>query len=135
MRVFANQLCAVFCTESDFSSEMVREYGGNFYEKTSFFWDPLFVPSLLNLSFEDPQKPSMIFYRKDLAAKIMSRTHMLFLKLPKSPDARTHTQTSIFRRFPHNSPKGAINCSSSSRLCQQQLSVLSKVTLDFGVIS
>ena len=79
-----------------------------FKEKIRFFWDPLFVPFLLNLSFEDPQKSSMIFYRKDLTAKIMSRTHMLFLKLPKSPDRRTDRQTSIFRRFPHNSPKGAI---------------------------
>ena len=108
MRVFANQLCAVFCTESDFSSEMVREYGGNFYEKTSFFWDPLVVPFLLERIFEDPQKSSMIFYRKDLTAKIMLRTHMLFLKLQYFVHTRTHAQTSIFRRFPHNSPKGAI---------------------------
>ena len=62
-----------------------------FYEKTSFFWDPLFVPFLLNLSFEDPQKSSMIFYRKDLTAKIMSRTHMLFLKLQYF----VHTHTDI----------------------------------------
>ena len=48
----------------------------------------------------------MIFYRKDLTTKIMSRTHMLFLKLQYFTD--THTHTSIFRRFPHNSPKGAI---------------------------
>ena len=41
------------------------------------------------------QKSSMIFYRKDLTAKIMSRTHMLFLKLPKSPDGRTHAHTDI----------------------------------------
>ena len=34
---FANQLCDVFCTESDFSSEMVREYGGIFLRKTKFF--------------------------------------------------------------------------------------------------
>ena len=54
MRDFRNQLCTVFCTESDFSSEMVREYGGNFLKKLRFFWDPLFVPFLLNLSFEDP---------------------------------------------------------------------------------
>ena len=78
-----------------------------FYEKTCFFWDPLVVPFLLERIFEDPQKSSMIFYRKDLAAKIMSRTHMLFLKLPKIMHARTHAQTLIFRCFPHNSPKGA----------------------------
>ena len=60
-----------------------------FKEKIRFVWDPLFVPFLLNLSFEDPQKSSMIFYRKDLTAKIMSRTHMLFLKLPKIMHART----------------------------------------------
>ena len=61
----------------------------NFYEKTRFFWDPLVVPFGLKAIFEDPQKSSMIFYRKDLTAKIMSRTHRLFLKLPKYPD--THT--------------------------------------------
>ena len=66
-----------------------------FYEKTRFFWDPLFVPFLLNLSLEDPQKSSMIFYRKDLTAKIMLRTHMLFLKLPKIVHARTHGHTDI----------------------------------------
>ena len=65
------------------------------------------LPFGLKAIFEDPQKSSMIFYRKDLTAKIMLRTHMLFLKLPKIMHARTHTRTSIFRRFPHNSPKGA----------------------------
>ena len=78
-----------------------------FYEKTSFFWDPLVVPFLLERIFEDPQKSSMIFYRKDLTAKIMSRTHiMLFLKLQYFVHGRTDGRTSIFRRFPHNSPKG-----------------------------
>ena len=105
----ANQLCAVFCIESDFSSQMVRKFTITFYEKTCFFWDPLDVPLSVEHIFEDPQKSSMIFYRKDLTAKIMLRTHMLFLKLPKSPDAHTHGRTSIFRRFPHNSPKGAIS--------------------------
>ena len=47
-----------------------------FKENPRFFWDPLFVPFLLNLSFEDPLKSSMNFYRKDLTAKIMLRTHM-----------------------------------------------------------
>ena len=81
---------------------MVREYGGNFLRKKNlFFWDPLVVPFLLERIFEDPQKSSMIFYRKDLAAKIMLRTHMLFLKLPKSPDGRTHARTHIdFYTFP-----------------------------------
>ena len=74
---------------------MVREYGGNVLRKTTFFWDPLVVPFGLKAIFEDPQKSSMIFYRKDLTAKIMLRTHMLFLKLPKSPDARTHGRTDI----------------------------------------
>ena len=87
---------------------MVREYRGIFYQKTRFFWDPLVVPFLLERIFEDPQKSSMIFYRKDLTAKIMLRTHMLFLKLPKSPDTRTDTRTSIFRRFPHNKPFGQL---------------------------
>ena len=41
-RVFATQLCAVFCTESDFSSEMVREYRGNFLRKNMFFSGPTF---------------------------------------------------------------------------------------------
>ena len=63
----------------------------NFYEKTRFFWYPLVVPFGLKAIFEDPQKSSMIFYRKDLTAKITLRTHMLFLKLPKSSDTRTHT--------------------------------------------
>ena len=67
----------------------------NVYEKTRFFWDPLFVPFLLNLSFEDPQKSSMIFYRKDTEAKIMERTHILFLKLPFSTHGRTHERTDI----------------------------------------
>ena len=62
----------------------------NFYEKTRFFWDPLVVPFGLKAIFEDLQKSTMIFYRKDLTAKIMLRTHMLFLKLPKYPDGRTH---------------------------------------------
>ena len=52
-----------------------------FYEKLSFFRDPLVVPFGLKAIFEDPPKSSMIFYRKDLTAKIMLRTHMLFLKL------------------------------------------------------
>ena len=81
----------------------------NFYEKHVFFWDPLVVPFGLKAIFEDPLKSSMLFYRKDLTAKIMLRTHMLFLKLQYFVHARTHTQTSIFRRFPHNSPKGEIN--------------------------
>ena len=62
-----------------------------FYEKTCFLGDPLFVPFLLNLSYEVPQKSSMIFYRKDLPAKIMSRTHMLFLKLQYFVHGQTHT--------------------------------------------
>ena len=60
-----------------------------FFEKIRFLWDPLVFPFLLEHIFGDHQKSSMIFYRKDLTAKIMLRTHMLFLKLPKSPDART----------------------------------------------
>ena len=66
-----------------------------FKEKNIFFWDTLFVPFLLNLSFEDPQKSSMIFYRKDLTAKIMLRTHMLFLKLQYFVHERTHGRTDI----------------------------------------
>ena len=69
---------------------MVRKFTDNFLPKNMFFLGPTGVPFLLERIFEDPQKSSMIFYRKDLAAKIMSRTHMLFLKLPKYPDARTH---------------------------------------------
>ena len=79
-----------------------------FYGKTCFFWDPLFVHFLLNLSFEDPQKSNMIFYRKDLLAKIMLRTHMLFLKLQKSPD--THTDGHRFLDVSHTiAPKGQIS--------------------------
>ena len=67
-----------------------------FYEKTDFFWDPLVVPFLLERIFEDSQKWSMIFYRKDLTAKIMLRTHMLFLKLQYYVHAHTDIDFSTF---------------------------------------
>ena len=92
MRVFANRTrCDVFFFAQNqiFHLKWFANVEVIFYEKSSFFWDPLFVPFLLNLSFEDPPKSSMIFYRKDLTAKIMSRTHMLFLKLQYFGDART----------------------------------------------
>ena len=83
---------------------MVREYGGKFLrKKTRFFWDPLVVPFGLKAIFEDPQKSSMIFYRKDLTAKIMLRTHMLFLKLQYF----VHTHTHRFLDVSHTiAPKG-----------------------------
>ena len=108
MRVLRTNYVLVFAQNQILHLKWFANLLITFYEKTCFFWDPLVVPFLLERIFEDPQKSSMIFYRKDLTAKIMLRTHMLFLKLPKSPDTRTHGRTSIFRRFPHNSPKGAI---------------------------
>ena len=78
---------------------MVREYGGKFLRKNMFFWDPLVVPFLLEHIFGDPQKSSMIFYRKVLAAKIMSRTHNYVI--PKTPEIAARTRTHIdFKMFP-----------------------------------
>ena len=90
MRVLRTSYVMFFAQNQNFHLKWFANMNVNFYEKSCFFRDPLFVPFLLNLSFEDPQKSSMIFYRKDLMAKIMLRTHMLFLKLPKSPDGQTH---------------------------------------------
>ena len=95
MRVLRTNYVMFFAQNQIFHLKWFANMEVNFTKKTRFFWDPLFVPFLLNLSFEDPQKSSMIFYRKDLTAKIMLRTHMLFLKLPKSPDGRTHARTDI----------------------------------------
>ena len=93
MRALRTSYVMFFAQNQIFHLKWFANMEVNFYEKTSFFWDPLFVPFLLNLSFEDPQKSSMIFYRKDLTAKIMSRTHniMLFLKLQYF----VHTRTDI----------------------------------------
>ena len=54
MRVFANQLCAVFVQNQIFHLKWFANMNVHFYEKSCFFRDPLFVPFLLNLSFEDP---------------------------------------------------------------------------------
>ena len=89
MRVLRTSYVLFFAQNQIFHLKWFVNMKVFFYEKPSFFWDPLVVPFGLKAIFEDPQKSSMIFYRKDLTAKIMSRTHMLFLKLPKSPDART----------------------------------------------
>ena len=95
MRVLRTSYVMFFAQNQIFHLKWFANLLITFYEKTRFFWDPLVVPFLLERIFEDPQKSSMIFYRKNLAAKIMSRTHMLFLKLPKSPDARTDRHTDI----------------------------------------
>ena len=90
MRVLRTSYVLFFAQNQIFHLKWFANMEVNFYEKTRFFWDPLFVPFLLNLSFEDPQKSSMIFYRKDLTAKIMLRTHiMLFLKHQYFGDAHT----------------------------------------------
>ena len=90
MRVLRTSYVMFFAQNQIFHLKWFANMEVNFYEKTCFFWDPLVVPFGLKAIFEDPQKSSMIFYRKDLAAKIMLRTHMLFLKLPKIMHARTH---------------------------------------------
>ena len=90
MRVLRTSYVMFFAQNQIFHLKWFANMEVIFYEKPSFFWDPLVVPFGLKAIFEDPQKSSMIFYRKDLTAKIMLRTHMLFLKLPKSPDAHTH---------------------------------------------
>ena len=90
MRVLRTSYVLFFAQNQIFHLKWFANMEVHFYEKTRFFWDPLVVPFGLKAIFEDPQKSSMIFYRKDLTAKIMSRTHMLFLKLPKSTHAHTH---------------------------------------------
>ena len=90
MRVLRTSYVMFFAQNQIFHLKWFANMEVIFYEKPSFFWDPLVVPFGLKAIFEDPQKSSMIFYRKDLTAKIMLRTHMLFLKLPKSPEEHTH---------------------------------------------
>ena len=76
-----------------------------FYEKPSFFWDPLVVPFGLKAIFEDPQKSSMIFYRKDMEAKIVLRTHNYVI--PKTPKINGHTHGHRFLDVSDTiSPKG-----------------------------
>ena len=82
MRVLRTSYVMFFAQNQIFRLKWFANMEVIFYEKHVFFWDPLVVPLALERIFEDPQKSSMIFYRKDLRAKIMSRTHMLFLKLP-----------------------------------------------------
>ena len=90
MRVLRTSYVMFFAQNQIFHLKWFANMEVNFYEKTRFFWDPLVVPFGLKAIFEDPQKSSMIFYRKDLTAKIMSRTHMLFLKLQYFVHAHTH---------------------------------------------
>ena len=42
MRVSANQLCAVFCTESDFPAYLVRKFAVIFLRKNMFCSGPTF---------------------------------------------------------------------------------------------
>ena len=90
MRVLRTSYVMFFAQNQIFHLKWFANMEITFYEKTCFFWDPLVVPFLLERFFEDPQKSSMIFYRKDLRSKIMSRTHMLFLKLQYFVHTRTH---------------------------------------------
>ena len=53
MRVLRTSYVLFFAQNQIFHLKWFANMEVIFYEKTRFFWDPLFVPFLLNLSFED----------------------------------------------------------------------------------